>query len=287
MLLLRHCGLIALSGCALAFGQTFEAASVKVFDPSTIPMLSVEERRALPGGGPGSKDPGRIHYPRVSLLYVLLQAYDTSEFQLQGPAWLGAQFFNIDATLPADTTRAQFRVMLQNLLQERFHLDAHSETKELSGYSLVVKGKLKVKESAGPAAPENDGSPVALKLGPDNYFVTPERQGVFFQLTGLKSARSTFRQVTMKELANTLQNQLKRPVADATGLSGKYDFVLSYATEGLYLGSGRMPVGPGGDETAPDLVTALSEQLGLKLESRKVSTEVVVIDHIERAPVGT
>ncbi|SPE39623.1 conserved hypothetical protein [Candidatus Sulfopaludibacter sp. SbA3] len=278
MLVLQHLGLIVLAG-GLAYGQTFDAASVKPATPMRGPRVD-------PTGGPGSKDPGRIHYPAISLQYLLMNAYDVNSFQLQGPNWLDTEHFDVDATLQPHTTKAQFRTMLQNLLAERFKLATHSETKDVPGYSLIIKSKLKMKESAGPPAPPNDGAPAALKLGPDRYFVPPDRQGVFFQLTGMSSARSTFRQVTMAELAATLQNQLKSPVVDATGLTANYDFVLTYATEGLYLGSGRMPEGPGGEESPPDISSALSEQLGLKLESKKVSAQVVVIDHIEKTPIG-
>ena len=177
--------------------------------------------------------------------------------------------------------------MLRNLLGERFHLATHTESRELPGYALSMSGnKPKFQESTGPAAPANDGAPPDLKLGPDRYFVPPDRQGVFFQLTGMGSARSVFRQVTMRELASNLQARLKRPVSDATGLAAKYDFILSYATEGLDLGGGRLLVGPGGEENAPDIFSALKEQLGLKLEARKVSADVIVIDHIEKVPTG-
>jgi len=239
-----------------------------------------------PSGGPGSKDPGRIHYPAVTVQFLLQRAYNVNSFQLSGPGWLETERYDVDATLSAGATMPQFRAMLRNLLAERFQLAAHSGVKDVSGFSLVAGNKLKLKESAGPPAPENDGAPVALTLGADNYFVPPNRQGVFFQLTGLKSGRATFRQVTMAELAATLQNQLKRPVTNATGLAGKYDFVLSYSTQGLYLGGGRIPIGPGGEDAPPDIFSALSEQLGLKLEARKVAAQVVTIDRIERTPTG-
>ncbi len=75
--------------------------------------------------------------------------------------------------MPPGTTKAQFRAMLQNLLAERFKVATHPETKEVSGYSLVaVRNKLKIKESSGPPAPVNDGSPAALKLGTDDFVST-------------------------------------------------------------------------------------------------------------------
>ena len=275
--------------CALASGQTFEAASVKPFDGSVVARMTPEERRsvATPSGGPGSKDPGRIHYLGVSLQYLVLKAFDLNDFELQGPDWLNAGHCTVDATLPPGSTPAQFHAMLRNLLIERFKLATHSESKQLSGYALQqVGGKLKLRESSGAPAPPDDGAAPPLTLGADHYFVPPDRQGVFLQLTGPQSARSNFRQVTMAELVKTVQNQMKRPILDETGLSGKYDFVLSYSTEGLYLGSGRLPIGPAGEESAPDMIHALKDQLGLKLEPRKIATQVIVIDHMEKIPTG-
>ncbi len=288
-MLLQHCRWFAALLALAAAAQTFDAASVKPFDRSLAMTLPPAERRNLsvPSGGPGTRDPGRIHYPGVSLQFLVLQAYGLNTFELQAPDWLDAERFLVDATLPPQTTPAQFRAMLRNLLTERFQFSAHFETKDLPGFTLVLApGKPKLKPSQGPPAPPGDGSPPELKLGPGNYFVPPDRQGVFLQLTGLHSARSTFRQVTMPELARTLQNQLKQPVADTTGLAGPYDFTLSYATEGLYLGSGRIPIGPAAEESAPDLSAALKEQLGLKLESRKITTRVLVVDRVEKTPTG-
>ena len=89
-------------------------------------------------GGPGSNDPGRIHYPYMSLKNILMNAYDVKNFQIVGPGWLDTERFDITATMPPATTKEQFRVMLQNLLAERFKMTVHRETKELPMYSLVV-----------------------------------------------------------------------------------------------------------------------------------------------------
>jgi uncharacterized protein (TIGR03435 family) len=277
MLFLQHIALLALT-CCLAQAQTFEAASVKP---------TAGARPQPPTGGPGTSDPGRIHYPFSSLQFLVMRAYDVNRFQIVGPPWLGTERFDVDATLPRGTTMPQFRAMLQNLLAERFHLAIHRETREAPGYVLVVaKGKPKLKKSVD-ASPADDGTPAPLKLGPDGYFVPPSRQGLFFQLAGQSGARSNFRQATMQELAAALQSQLRGAVTDGTGLAGKYDFSLTYAVQGLDFGSGRIPVSAGNaGETPPDLFAALQEQLGLKLESKKVATNFILIDHVERVPSG-
>ena len=111
---------------------------------------------------------------------------------------------------------------------------------------------------------------------------------------------------TMKGLADMLSNQLGRPVIDETNLTGKYDFTLDYAPEegqmrgpmGLMPPPQHMDVpvgGPGGGpaggpapaasgETGPNLVTAVQEQLGLKLESKKGPLDLIVVDHVEKVP---
>ena len=286
----------------------FEAASVKAWDvPSSnsggAPIAAGagkslqrksgpgDQRPGQPTGGPGTSDPGRIHYLGVTAKYVLLQAYGVNDYQLVGPGWLDSQRYDIDATMRAGTTKEQFRLMLQNLLIDRFQLAAHREPREFSGYSLVVgKGGPKFKEAAPLRAGADDAAPPAdSRPGADGYFAPPEQAGVFLQVAGrpgTADARTSFRLATMSMLAEVLQNYMKRPVSDDTGLTAKYDFVLNFATDGVYLGSGRIRVTSGDGEPShqPDLAGAVQSQLGLKLESKKVSQEVIVIDRMEKAP---
>src|SRR5450432_1081407 len=119
--------------CCLSDGQTldklltFDAASVK---PAAPPVADGRGRIMMmgPSGGPGTKDPGRIRYPFMSLKNLLMNAYDVKSFQIVGPAWLDTERFDITAVMPPETTKEQFRVMLQNLLSERFKLTVHRET---------------------------------------------------------------------------------------------------------------------------------------------------------------
>ena len=315
-------GLAVIIG-GLAFGQTadksltFDAASVK---PATPPvpngrgMIRIEG----PSGGPGSKDPGRVRYPFSSLKDLITRAYDVKAFQVTGPVWLDSERFDITATMPPDTTKEQFRVMLQNLLAERFKLVVHHETKELPMYSLVVlKGGPKMTESAPVAPPkETDGDPAPLpalppggpKMGPDGFPILPAgltgggRGGMFMMMMPGRM-RLTASQQTMKDLADNLTGRLSRPVTDATELNGKYDFILTFSPEGLSNGMGPMgvmpPPGGGGGamvdgggrgpmappadaEPLPDIFRAIQSQLGLKLESKKGPVDLVIVDHMEK-----
>jgi hypothetical protein len=112
----------------------------------------------------------------VTVRFVLTKAYGVNDYQIVGPDWLDRDRFDIDATMPAGTTMAQFRTMLQNLLADRFKMASHKETREFSGFSLVVgKGGPKLRESADSPAPADDGAPdPPLKPGADGYFPAPE-----------------------------------------------------------------------------------------------------------------
>src|SRR5215469_6838924 len=219
---------------------TFEVASIK---PAQPPKPDGQGRIFMrgPSGGPGTKDPGRIDYPFTTLKNILMAAYNMKNYQISGPSWLDTERFDITATMPPDTTKEQFQIMLQNLLTERFQMSVHREKKELAMYSLVVTKAGKLKESPGTTttAPESDGllpppPPGPPKIGPDGFPVMPaaitNRPGIFMMMMPGR-ARLTATAQTMQDLANRLSGQLDRPVIDNTGLTAKYDFILTYAPD--------------------------------------------------------
>jgi uncharacterized protein (TIGR03435 family) len=283
--------------CSLTQAQTpdkpltFEAASVKPAAPpkGMIPM---------PSGGPGTKDPGRVRYPYMSMKYLLMAAYDVKVFQIAGAAWLDTERFEIDATMPSDTTKEQFRVMLQNLLAERFKLMVHRETRELPMYSLVVaRNGPKMKESAETPAlkiednPPSPNMPAPPKIGADGFPILPPRPPGFpigvIMMNG--RARMDAQHNTMQELAERLTSVTSRPVIDATALQAKYDFTLTYLPEGAPPpdpgSGGGTPTVPEA-EPLPDIFGAVQAQLGLKLEPKKGPVETIVVDHVEKTPTG-
>jgi uncharacterized protein (TIGR03435 family) len=324
--------ILGLALAAIAFAQapapdkslTFEVASIK---PAQLPTPDGQGRIMMrgPSGGPGTKDPGRISYPYMTLKQVMMIAYDVKNYQINGPQWLDSERFDITATMPPDTNKEQFHIMLQNLLIDRFKMAVHREKKELPMYSLVVnKGGPKMKESAPTTpAPDSDGPPPPPpplppgppKIGPDGFPVLPNlnagRPGMFMMMMPGR-ARLTASQQTMQDLANRLTGQLNRPVTDNTGLTAKYDFVLTYAPDpnegpgrggpglgGLMVAVGRGPApgaGAGPSPGSPDstfipegetpqpLFGAVQSQLGLKLEPKKGDVEIVVIDKMEKTP---
>ncbi len=237
-------------------------------------------------------------------------AYDLNYVQISGPSWLAEQQFDVTAKVPEGATKAQFRIMIRNLLIERFKLAAHREKKDLPMYELTVaKSGPKLKASAGEAdAPDIAGRGAAPPPRPGEM---PRDADGFPQLPpGRRSmmimmpSRVRWRLVdeSMEQFSKELQGMAGRPVIDATGLTGKYDFELRFAPAGNgvdFMGRGLMrgpappPPGAGGpiapdasapDDSAPSIFTAVQDQLGLKLESKKGPVDTLVIDHIEKTP---
>jgi uncharacterized protein (TIGR03435 family) len=241
--------LAAASAPASAAQAQFEVASVK-------PNNSGERlTRMRPPAG------GVFTGTNVTLQMLIVMAYKVKPFEiLGGPAWMAAARYDVAAKAgDASASEEQFRSMLQTLLEERFRLAAHRETKTMSIYALTAaKGGLKLRNAK--AAPCG-----AFGLAGQG----PNPCGVF----GLEPTRLEGRTIAMPLLANGLSNLLARLTVDQTGYTGTFDVELQFAPLN---GDGST------DSTNPSLFTALQEQLGLKLESQKGSAEILVIDHAEK-----
>jgi uncharacterized protein (TIGR03435 family) len=242
----------------LAFAQTapnhvsFEAASVK-------PVAADADDNMH--GGPGTPDPGRITYTGLTFNMVIRIAYDVKHYQIDGPAWMDADKFEITATLPPHSTLEQFREMLQGLLAERFRMIIHREVKTFDAFALTVN-------KGGPKMQETEAEPPEVTAAWKGHKV-PRTQllGGHVRVTGNRQRLSG--------LATILENSVRRPVVDRTGLTGSYSFVLEFAED-------RRPASAPADGLFPDLFGALAQQLGLTLQTTKAPLEVLVIDHVAR-----
>lgn len=254
----------------------FDATSIKLGVPYTP---DAQGRVTTPNiiGGPGSKDPGRIHFQNLSLREILRLAYGTRDFQIFGPVWLNSQRFNVDATMSADTSDQRYRLMLQSLLVERFHMEAHHEERTLSVYSLVVL-RTGARLGAPVDAPTQDAEG-QLKVSPDGVSGLPRvRGGAMFTIDMYPAARRmVFQARTTGDLASALTEELATMVTDATGLTAKYDFTLNFERSDVAAPSDN-PNPP------PYIFTAVQEQLGLKLEPGKAPVDTVVIDRMDKMP---
>jgi uncharacterized protein (TIGR03435 family) len=286
--------------CTLALAQTppsptFEVASIK-------PAAAQEMGRMMVGtrGGPGTPDPTQATFTNVSLTMLVQIAYDVKDFQVTAPSWMDSTRFDIQAKVPAGATRDDFRTMLRNLLAERFKLVAHKETKEAAIYALVVgKNGPKLKESSKEAPPATDGAAPGggnIGIGPpqrdkNGFPMLRGGRGNMILMNPNGHLQMVGGHATMAQLAGNLSGFLGRPVVDMTGLTSEYDYQLEYTREGL-AGPRGMPAPPPGAmpapadnaESGPSIFTAVQEQLGLKLDSRKGPVDLIVVDSAEKTP---
>jgi uncharacterized protein (TIGR03435 family) len=240
--------------CCHGFGQTttprpqFEVASIKLNKSGDLRMMV----RPAPGG--------RFTVTNVPLQYVVTMAYRIKDFQLSGaPPWFLAERYDIEAKAEGNPSFDTMLPMVQTLLEDRLRLKFHHDTKEVSIYTLAVvkAGKLR--------AAEDECNP--LPTAPC---------GAFFAIPGHLAAQK----VAISRLSDTLSLVTDRIVQDKTGLTGKYDIDLQYASDPSEFPPGLPAHTPGDDR--PSLFTALQDQLGLKLESQKSLVELIVIDRVER-----
>jgi uncharacterized protein (TIGR03435 family) len=232
---------------AALHGQTFEVASIK---PAPPPDPSGMTMRI--SGGPGGGDPGLFICENCSISMLVMSAYKINNYQYSGPEWADSERFFVSAKIPEGATKEQFQRMQQNLLADRFRLKFHYEKKEMPQYVLsVAKNGPKLKKSAEDSA-EPRSSAFSLNVGTGHFVMHSDG-------------------TSMEALASQLSGQLRQPITDATELKGRYDISLSWAMNDA-------------DTSAPTMVQAVQEQLGLKLEKKKVQIDVLTVDHVEKAP---
>ena len=201
----------------------------------------------------------------TTLSDLITMAYDLHPRQITGaPAWLESEKFDVTGRpdVPGQPNVAQIKIMIQKLLADRFQLKFHREKKELAVYALTV-GK------TGKKFAKSERDPNSLP-------------GLFFRGPG---TNLNVTNATMAEFASLMQSAvLDKPVADQTGLSEKYDFILKWTPDpGQLQGLGGPPPPPADNADAPpDLFTAIQQQLGLKLDSTKAPVDVLSIDRVEK-----
>jgi uncharacterized protein (TIGR03435 family) len=260
---------------------TAVAATTDVKVPA-FDVVSVKPNKSGSGMVRIMAKPDGYSASNASLKMLIQGAYGIREDLVSGaPNWADSARFDIDAKVADSDVDAlkrlspeQRRLILQPFLADRFKLKAHTETKQLPVYELILaKGGSKLKEAApgdtyanGIKGPDGVGRGGMMRVGP-----------------GQLNAQA----VPMTSLVNMLSQQLHRTVIDKTGLTGKYDLELNWTPD---QGPDPMFKGPDGspqrsdaapDSSGPSIFTALQEQLGLRLQSAKGPVETLVIDHVE------
>jgi uncharacterized protein (TIGR03435 family) len=217
--------------------------------------------------GKGFRIEGRhIKTINTSLSDLLAYAYDIQARQMVGlPAWAESDKYEIEGVAPSDQPgEPNWKFMMRKLLADRFGLQFHTGTMEMPVYELHV-GK------NGPKLGEVQTGPGqgSLYLGPAS-----PGPGVTLHAKGQ----------TMAGLAKLLEGtELARPVVDRTGITGKFDFEMTFSSDRIRKGGdGAAPPMEDEPNAPPGIFTAIQDQLGLKLEPAKGPVETMVIDHIQK-----
>jgi uncharacterized protein (TIGR03435 family) len=272
-------GFIDVPRVSAALLQNSESKPAFSFEVATVKLSSGQS-----GNRGILTSPGRFRAVNWPLKKVIMFAYDLmSDSQISGyPDWVNSTEYDIDAKtdenttaaldrLPPDQNSRQVKLMVQTLLAERFHIRVSYQAREIPVYALVIAtGGSKLTKSTGP---------LLLPGGGTQSYIKMDRSG---QVEGINSSLDEFCAAApglMPEVGN-------RVVVNKTGLTGNYNWTLKWTPESTaqdFSGTnGGTPPPLGSDDSAPNLFTALQEQLGLKLESQKGSVQTLVVDSIDR-----
>jgi len=257
------------------------------FEVASVRENKADDGKMMIGIQPG----GRFNVVNLPLWDLIRQAYAVQRTQLVGaPDWAETARYDIVAKAEGDIQgtppggpAGPLNFMLQDLLEDRFKLRAHRETREMAIYALTLAradGKLGDGLRASTvdcAAMRGRGGRMGPPPGPPQPGERPQ--------CGMRIAPNQVMAggASLTQLTQMLSQFTQRIVIDRTGLKGSFDIDLTFTPE-------RMPQGPPPpgappltiDPNGPSLFTALQEQLGLKLESERAPVEVLVIDHVER-----
>jgi uncharacterized protein (TIGR03435 family) len=235
---------LLLAGIGVAAAQTNSPARPE-FELSSVKPSHSEQRRSGV-----DTSPGKLTVRNVWLKMIVQMAYGVKEYQISGPAWLKSERYDISAKAASLLPDDKMMPMLQTLLEDRFKLALHRETKELPVYVLLAgKNGTKLREAKG-----NGPSPDIKERG---------------------SGHLAAHRMSMPQFANYLAARMDRPVLDLTDLKGHFEITLDWTSNDM----------AATDSTAsPSIFTAVQEKLGLRLEARKAPSEILVIDHVEKVP---
>jgi uncharacterized protein (TIGR03435 family) len=261
--------------------QEYDVVSIKPSRPDTGAGIKV-----------GMRDtPDGFTATNVPLLFLVQYTYGVNPYQISGaPSWFNSDRYDVEAKMDSSVAEAlqkmsledrtiARRKMLQAVLADRVKLIIHRDTKDLPVYSLVVSKNGPKLQISKPVAPSVDGA-----NGPEGN----GRGGGMSMRSEDGYSTATFQALPVANLAAWLSLNLHSPVQDKTGLTGNYDFKIRWMpdrnraqTPLADATNGQPPVVPL-DTSGPNLLEALQDQLGLKLESGKGPVEIIVIDHVER-----
>jgi uncharacterized protein (TIGR03435 family) len=268
---------------AFLYAQNSTTAGAAAFEVASIKpnKTDAQVKEAMP--------PGRYIATNITLRFMIQTAYEKSPMNMGlalfefegGPDWIRSERFDVNAKASSNVPVQQIRLMLQNLLADRFHLRVHYETRQAPIYRLGLANR---GGTLGKQLRRSDAD-CAHEIGDPYRGIVPGETyacGYFgpSATTSLQSGRAdqAFRGMTMADLARRVQQFLGRPVIDGTGLTGYFDGTFEWTREIV------MPPPPPGmpnpytEQTLPSIFSVLPDQLGLKLESQRGPVQILVID---------
>ena len=264
------------------------------FEVATIRPSVNAPRQAVAAAG--RTDGAQFRIAGLTIRDYISVGYAVKLNQISGPDWITTDRYDIAATLPDGSRPDQVPVMMQTLLEDRFELKTHRETKEFPVYALrISSGGLKMTED-----PRDPGAEQADAKAPQTFTRQGSGQGISLDLGGGSSfnfANNKFeaKKVTMASLAGMLERFLDRPVVDLTGVNGSYDVAFDLTPEdyrvmliraataaGLVMSPEALRVLDG--SPAPASLFEGLNRFGLKLEPYKAPLDMLVVDSVRKTP---
>ena len=269
----------------VVYGQTpapapeFEVASIK---PAVVESGPMAEAKMRAMDGMADMMIGMVPLKGMTvtmdsrtLQQLIAAAYKVRVSEVSGPGWISEARFNIEAKMPAGSDKKLSNEMLQRLLEQRFGLKFHRETRTVSGYALTVgKDGAHLTPAAAPAAPVAKPDPDA-KPDPEEGKRRIEKMMADMKARGpgnMPASWSHNDNATSAQIAASISRMIKAPVADQTGLDGKYDFTL------------EVPQPESPEDTMEYRVARAVTKLGLKIDAHKISIDTIVVDAASKMP---
>jgi uncharacterized protein (TIGR03435 family) len=274
----KHSAAIVLFECILGISLAWIAGAQDLPRPEfAVASIKPSPAQGKPSNSPGRPEVGnsngRGHAKDATLKMIMATAYQVPIFQISGgPGWVDSERFDVEARAEdLKTGYIQLRLMMQSLLEDRFRLRVHRESRVSSVYFLVTtKGGVKMNLSADQTSPDETRPPSSPFDGPP--------RGSALMGPGMLMANAT----PMSVLVKVLTPELERPILDKTNLNGRYDIRLKWMPEVQPAGVAGGLDAPVNAADLPGLFTALREQLGLELKADRGPVEFLVIDSAEK-----
>lgn len=295
-LMARILVLLFMGGVALVAQQPeFEVASIRKSQSITPDLIASGLRIGM------KVENGRVDIGFVTMKGLLMYAFEAKEFQIAGPEWM-EQRFDIVAKMPEGSTREQVPGMLRRLLEERFQMKVHKESRDQPVYTLTqAKSGIKFKQAAPEPIkveePRIAGvGPTTVKRTADGDVTQGSSTGALRRTFGPNGIHLEWDRITLQAFADMLSTMLGTQVIDKTRLTGTYQLGFDMTTpEAVQAAKSRRtetepvaaPSQDNGESRASDPVGNIIQSvqpLGLRLEKGTAPIDYFVVDHLEKSP---